>query len=603
MTQGFAKKSFVETFQRTPWKLETNTTQAWPLLEKYFFEERISYFDYFLTQRILQNHPTVSQEAVLFICHLVMAARDGHLCVQVNAHGLNPTPNQLWQEEDITPLTFEEEERLEQMLLKGSQEIPHDLISDQTLEQIPCTTPLCRYQNCFYLQRHWIFETLFLKHFERHFSSPPTFSLDPTKVQQDILTLQQKGILLPEQGEAIYNGCCYPLSLITGGPGTGKTYTAGQLIKVFWQNLSPEQKQTCEIALAAPTGKAVANLQASLGKEGFPPLSAKTLHLLLGIKGTRRPLTADFIIVDESSMIDVSLMAYLFESIKPGARLILLGDPFQLPSVEAGSLFSDLIQLKDQYGIPCVQLKTCLRTELKSIIDFAELINRGDVEDMLHTLKSNTGINHFDLPTQETLVREVSKLFPSHFKNQISDHELLACFQAMRVLSPIRKGPFGVDILNQLLAKHFIQAFHREGWLAIPIMIVTNDYQRQLFNGETGVLMRKCPLKQLCGEDYAIFPSRESKEPRRLSASLLPKYEYAYCLSVHKSQGSEFDRIVLLMPEGSELFGREVFYTAVTRARKQIDIYGSYATLSKTISLKGNRLSGIGLRALNLSLS
>jgi exodeoxyribonuclease V alpha subunit len=132
-------------------------------------------------------------------------------------------------------------------------------------------------------------------------------------------------------------------------------------------------------------------------------------------------------------------------------------------------------------------------------------------------------------------------------------------------------------------------------------MIISNDYRQDLFNGETGVLMRKLPAgeEKVSSEDMAYFFSRNGEEVRRIPGLLLPKFEYAYCLSVHKSQGSEFDRVVLLMPEGSELFGREVFYTAITRARKQLDIFGSDHVLHKTILQEGSRLSGLGQRLLD----
>jgi len=128
--------------------------------------------------------------------------------------------------------------------------------------------------------------------------------------------------------------------------------------------------------------------------------------------------------------------------------------------------------------------------------------------------------------------------------------------------------------------------------------VSANDYRQELFNGETGVLIRRLPLQPLDAEDYALFPSPAGEGlVRRIPALLLPKYELAYCLSVHKSQGSEFDHLVLVLPDGSEQFGREVFYTAVTRARKSIEIYGSEVVMLSTIRQQGVRLSGLLRRA------
>src|SRR6202008_1922535 len=148
---------------------------------------------------------------------------------------------------------------------------------------------ICREGNNFYLQRYWIFETLFLKHFQRHLKSAPVPALDSEQVNQTVRQLLQDKTLLEEQAQAIVQGCLNSLTLVTGGPGTGKTYTAGHLIKVFWQNLSDDQRKAYQIVLAAPTGKAAANWQRSLSRvaaalEGLPDIQAKTLHSLLGIK-------------------------------------------------------------------------------------------------------------------------------------------------------------------------------------------------------------------------------------------------------------------------------------------------------------------------------
>ena len=128
-------------------------------------------------------------------------------------------------------------------------------------------------------------------------------------------------------------------------------------------------------------------------------------------------------------------------------------------------------------------------------------------------------------------------------------------------------------------------------------MITVNDYRQELFNGETGVLIRRLPVEMGSSEDYALFaPRQEGDQVRRLSALQLPQFELAYCLSVHKSQGSEFDRVILVLPDGSEMFGREVFYTAITRARKSLEVYGSDQVILKTVERQGIRLSGIQSR-------
>ncbi|WP_068471489.1 exodeoxyribonuclease V subunit alpha [Candidatus Protochlamydia phocaeensis] len=621
MQPGLAKTLFLEAHGRSPWlEAEKKSPSPWPLLDELLKQNRLAYLDYVLVIRLLRDQ-SVNQETALFLCHLIMAAKEGHLCVKIEQQQLFPAVHQLWIDEGDHPLSEEELQKLTQMMIAGAKAIPTALVTSLQVgqaEQLP-HTPLCSYQNCFYLQRHWIFETLFIQHLKRHFHVQPVLAIDQEKIQKQLSQLCQEGVLLEEQAQAIFKGCRHSLSLITGGPGTGKTYTAGQLIQIFWNSLSEEQKQKCQIVLTAPTGKAAANLQRSLSKataklEGFPALQAKTLHALLGIKShsgyakdSINRLTADLIVVDESSMVDVKMMASLFEVLKKGSRLILLGDQHQLPSVEAGSVFVDMINMHRTHpdlSIPCTQLKVCLRAELGSIIAFAQTINEGQADQALALLNQTAmpGISRLNLPnerkeSQKVFLNHVSGYFPSLVKAGQDPEQVLQLFNAIRILSPMRKGSFGVDAINQLLWQHVGQLSYQSGWLAIPILIVTNDYRQDLFNGETGVLMRKLPLRGVSLEDYALFPSRAQEgSVRRLSALLLPKYEYAYCLSVHKSQGSEFDRVVLVLPEGSELFGREVFYTAVTRARKHVEVYGSDIVIHKTISQQGQRLSGIEQR-------
>lgn len=619
--QGFAKKQFAEAYQRTPWLSFNNPStkhHIWPFLDLFLAQHRVTYLDYDLTHRLLRNFPNIGQEVALFLCHLILASKAGHLCVHVAQDDLYPAVQQLWQNEEGSLLAFDEARTITQLMLEGAKHIPDGLISSQDPGSISTqNTPLCKEGSNFYLQRFWVYETLFLKNFKRHLRTVPALLLDADKLKSTIHQLIQDNVLLVEQARAIAQACSNVLTIVTGGPGTGKTYTAGHLVKVFWQLLSEEQKSSCQIVIAAPTGKAAANLQQSLNRvlgslDSLPSVQAKTLHSLLGLNYSTTPkdpvrLTADFIIIDESSMIDVRMMAALFESLKPGARLVLLGDKHQLPAVEAGSVFVDLIDLQNshlQLAYPCISLSVCMRAELKALIDFARLINQGSSQEVLETLNlsANHGVKRLHLSddkktAQAELISHVLPWFPAAILQGQRPDQLLDLFQTVRLLSPVRKGLFGVETLNQLIWQRISQQVPMNGYLVVPIMVTANDYRQELFNGDTGILIRRLPLHSLCSEDYALFPSRsEESRVRRFSALLLPKYELAYCLSIHKSQGSEFDHVILAMPEGSELFGREVFYTAVTRARKSLEIYGSDTTLQKTVEHQGVRLSGLQQR-------
>ncbi len=615
---GLAKAYFLNKYQRSPWNYVPPCTpfivHEWPLIEEQLREKRISYLDYLLAQRLLRDALLDSHESVaLFLCYIIMASKAGHLCVEITDTQLTPSISQLWTNENNQDLNEEEAETLLQTILKGSQLVPSFLVTQVT--SLDCTsfpsTPLCQCHQHFYLQKHWIFESLFLDHFNQHIREKPTVEIDEEQVQVDVEKMLVSGEINAEQAQSILEACMHSVTLITGGPGTGKSYTAGKLINVLYKNRQCKDTNF-QIVLAAPTGKAAANLQKSLQKttlSQLPPIQAKTLHSLLNIQRSQLQnsssgLNADLVVVDECSMIDILMMSKLFESLKKGCRVILLGDPQQLPAVGAGSIFMDLNQLcLAHLPLSHIHLKTCLRAELKSIIDFAELVKNGLADQAIAVLNDSTiGVSKLKLSgvqnhAQKEIVSHLASLFPSFVDNPKDALQLFNSFNRMRLLSPLRKGPFGVEVLNQLIWKVISQKSTKSSWIAIPIMISANDYQQELYNGDTGILLRKLPLNRSENEDYALFASRtNSEELRRFSIFLLPKYELAYCLSVHKSQGSEFDHVILVLPEGSEIFGREVFYTGITRARKQVEIWGTDATLKKTILTQEQRLSNFAGR-------
>ena len=587
----------------------------WPLLDRLLSEQRITLVDYALTQKLLQPYPSAPEEAAFFVCFLILSARAGHLCVRVECDAFFPGLDGIWNDPSLPPLSIEEEERLVQILLKGVQHVPQEMVAQtQNLDcrHIP-EQPLCRFGALYYLQRYWVFETLLLTSFLRHIQTPPTLQLDAAQIREKTNHLRLQGVLSDEQAAAICNGCQHSFSILAGGPGTGKTYTAAYLIQFFWEGIEKTARKKCRIALAAPTGKAAAQLQKSLSRilpslEDPPIFQAKTLHTLLGISSfssidLKRPprINADFLIIDESSMIDIKMMACLFSALKEGSRLVLIGDPHQLSSIEAGSPFLDLIEsASNKIPIPSAHLTVCLRTESSAIVAFAACIHAQNIPGTMQILADPalSEISHQPLEKRDAFILEAASRFPSYFASLPEPTPILQLFDHFRILSPHRKSPFGTESLNSEIQQHLEQnSSRKKGWMALPIIICTNDYQQNLFNGEAGVLIRSLPLKSNADGEYALFPPREDGEaPRRIAAVFLPKYELAYCLSIHKSQGSEFASILLVLPEGSEYFGSEGLYTAITRAKKQIEIYGSEQILVKMMRRKARRLSGIKTR-------
>lgn len=607
---GLAQQLFIENGGSLP-----AARSQWPQLENLLDKGYISYVDYALAEMLLRDS-TKSEEVAALICHLSIAAREGHLCIRINDRNLSPDPKYCWQntQDGTSPLSESDWAAITTLIIQGARNIPKELLTVMT-EGITPVTPICLRGDDFYLQRYWIDETNVICHLRKIVNATPAITLDEKTLLQHLEALQLKKQLLPEQAQAILQASKSSLTIIYGGPGTGKTYTAGQLIRLYWESMPFEKRPHCEIVLAAPTGKAAANLQKNLTQAvrdltGFPQLKAKTLHSLLGIRSTKRRrednpegLSADLILVDESSMIDVRLMASLLASIKPGARLVLLGDPNQLPPISVGLLFADFIKCFSQ----SVQLKTCLRTELRGIVEFANAIQSGDTHAAIRLLSVGAGVYRCHLPeaknnvsaTQQALIDYILPHFPQLSPETTSPEGLLSAFSQFCLLSPLRQGPFGVEALNQLFMRHLLRKQRDEKWFVSPIIVVNNDQRLELANGEMGVLVRQYPRDHddLQEGDYALFVNRSSDQAitsvRKISALLLPKYEHAFCLSVHKSQGSEWDHVLLLMPEGSEVFGREGLYTAVTRVRKKLEIWGSDRMLSQTIARHSQRLSGI----------
>lgn len=518
-----------------------NLTKRWPFLEKAGFD----YVDLALAKQLQAPNEAVAA----LVCYLSLAAREGHLCVRIQEE-LSPS---------IAQLLDADLPQLEALIKEGSQSPPQGVVQSG---------------DRFYFQRYWAQETAALTHFRQLKKSVPKIKidLDPNRLKSHKL--------LPEQAQAILQAASQSFTIICGGPGTGKTYTAAILLELFLEAI----EGPCEVALAAPTGKAAANLQKNM-RPGLP--AAKTLHSLLGIKRKSKSsakLSADIILVDECSMIDASLMGQLLAAIKPGARLIFLGDKHQLPPVEAGSLFSDMIAACPDC---VVSLKTCMRSELEEIVTFSHKINQGDAASVLQMLQSGHAISR---STSDPLSLD---RFP------LTEDPIAAmqAFNQFRLLSPLRKGPLGVDQVNRRIFTQLMAKKPRNQPAILPIMLASNESRLELFNGETGILVQHGDLVQ--EGDYALFPSKQGI--RRVPALLLPKYEYAYCLSVHKSQGSEFDTVLLLLPEGSQHFGREVLYTAATRARKSLHIHGSDDVLAATLKTTGSRLSGFSKRFLEES--
>jgi exodeoxyribonuclease V alpha subunit len=441
------------------------------------------------------------------------------------------------------------------------------------------------------------------------------------------------------------------ICVITGGPGTGKTFTTAKILALL---LELSQKNKLSILLAAPTGKAAARIGESIktAKKTLNcsddiidaiPSEAYTIHRMLNtIPGSpyfyhnaENPLSADIVVVDEVSMVDLALMSKLLSAVKNDARIILIGDRDQLASVEAGfvmadicdrdniHLFSDCFyrqfeelthckmeissnKLKDSPGLyDCmVVLKKSYRfTDKSGIGECSRAVNKGKLDDTFSILQNNA--DQIDWK-QISNSNDLSMALPKEVINGYSDYlncsdplKALELFNRFRILCAVKFGVLGVieinklaeDILNRnnLIELDNISTY--PWYRGRPVLITRNDYSLELFNGDIGITM---PEPNSESKDLYVYFSGASVKLRRFLPHRLPEHETAYAMTVHKGQGSEFENVLLVLPnQDYPVLTRELLYTGITRAKNQISIWGRKEIIKATILRKILRNSGL----------
>ena len=447
------------------------------------------------------------------------------------------------------------------------------------------------------------------------------------------------------------------LTLITGGPGTGKTTTVVRLLALL-QSDAVRKGTPLRIALAAPTGKAAARLGESIasavkmlpdGMQGDIPVKAMTLHKLLQIRPNQAnastpELAVDLVIVDEASMIDLDMMARLLAAVPLTASLILLGDKDQLASVEAGAVMGQLCEgavsgnytaqtiawVKQFTGSdlgawaakkvgnasPLAQQTVMLRssrrfTDDSAIGQWAKAVNAGDAEAVrthwrnapLWSVDGNATVDR--LPVQQSRDRQLFALIRQGWQPCLSALEVtqqaaqqggcsdtqalrvLVAFSCFQVLCAVRDGPWGVVTLNRLIA--LALGFQDDGWYAgRPVMVNRNDYNLKLMNGDVGLCLPHANGLRVAFPDgnggiHWVLPSR------------LDAVESVFAMTVHKSQGSEFDHVCLVLPDQAvAVLSRELLYTGITRAKTRLSLIVPRAdVLIRAVDTKVLRSGGL----------
>lgn len=465
-----------------------------------------------------------------------------------------------------------------------------------------------------------------------------------------------------EQRTAIKTAMVRRLCVISGGPGTGKTYTAARILLLLSQ-MPGYERQRLRIKVAAPTGKAAARLEESLRNAGLmsdentasQPVDiepACTIDRLLGyrhgspyfIHNADNPLPADVILIDEASMLDLPRMAKLLEAMRDDVRLILLGDMYQLASVQPGSVLGEIcrsaalrmcvkeltISRRFEPGSPVAELAAAVKvadTEEKASAAWRLLARTGIDQNKNNDNSIRRHITPVALIGRGGFVNnDFAEAVLAGFSSFLDAREPAAVFDTLaefRVLCAMRQGPFGVLELNRVIemilahraiSKDLTEKLSPDRKLDLKkefydhrvLMVQKNDYSLKLFNGDIGVVL---PDAAADGDMKVFFEqTAESSDGKRsfraVSCRLLPEHETAFAMTVHKAQGSEFSKALLMLPGRiNPVLTRELVYTGITRVRERVELWVNENVFKEAIINKVRRFSGLGFRLEQLSKS
>ncbi|MAS54171.1 MAG: exodeoxyribonuclease V subunit alpha [Pimelobacter sp.] len=424
--------------------------------------------------------------------------------------------------------------------------------------------------------------------------------------------------LSDEQREAVVRTVRQSTTVLTGGPGTGKTTTVARML-VLLADQAHARGERLSVALAAPTGKAATRLQEAVVGElaGLDPADrdrvgkpeAMTLHRLLGWRFDNQTrfrhdrsnrLKYDVVVVDETSMVELTMMGRLLEAVRPTSRLVLVGDPRQLTSVGAGAVLSDIVAGFEGpsdaagQGSPVVSLTTNFRST-RDILELSEALRIGDADAVLERLRAPSDeVDFVETTDPGPALRSEAVASALAVRTAAEAGDPAAAVAALdhhRLLCAHREGPYGVRAWNKQVERWVTeetgQPVYGEWYVGRPLLVTSNDHTLEIYNGETGAAVRLPD-----GRLRAWISG--SERLRDFAPGRLEAIETMHAMTIHKSQGSQAERITVLLPEAdSRLLTRELFYTAVTRAQRHVTVVGTEAAVRSAVTTPAQRATGL----------
>jgi len=458
--------------------------------------------------------------------------------------------------------------------------------------------PLVLQNETLYTQRYWFYETRLAQQLRQLLHTDTPVADFNFALNHYFATTTE----IDWQKEAARMALTHALAIITGGPGTGKTTTVVKILALLLET-NPLDKPL-HIALAAPTGKAAMRLQESISaskaslncsesiKQKIPE-TVSTIHRLLGAKlfsptfrhNSKQPLPYDVVVIDEASMVDLALMSKLLDALKTEARLILLGDKNQLASVESGSVLADLTQALPQHTVE-LQKSHRFQGAIKLLAEAVNQQHATQAWQLLNQGDAQIGLLERDLIAY---IAKQQRAYLTLIQQGADFKTVLAAFSAFQVLCSNREGENGVSDINKRVEKYLnLTGLWYQGR---PVMITQNHAPTQLYNGDIGLCLSDTTQQN---QPLMVFFLRPDGSIKKILPSRLPHCETVFAMTIHKSQGSEFDEVLIVLPPIiNPVLTKELIYTAITRAKKTVKVVAEQVIFNQALARKVKRLGGL----------